>query len=207
MNSLHHFDHQIIPHSALASVFKDYARPNDKISRLTHQGSLISLKKGLYALSGNLAPPKELVANHLYGPSYVSAQWGLSYYGLLTERVIEVTSMCLGRSRHVENALGRFNYHALPAHYYSLGQTSIRQQQNAFLMATPEKALCDLLVSTRNLRLQSISAMTSYLLDDLRLDEDELVALDAQVIRQFAEADYKKSLLTTLAGTLEALHD
>lgn len=207
MNSLANFDHQIIPHSALASVFSDYARPNDKINRLTHQGSLISLKKGLYALSGNLAPPKELVANHLYGPSYVSCQWALSYYGLLTERVIGVTSMCLGRSKQVENVLGRFSYHALPLHYYALGQTSIRQQQNAFLMATAEKALCDLLVSARHLRLQSISAMTSYLLDDLRLDEEELAELDSLAVRKFTEAGYKKNLLTTLADTLEALHD
>lgn len=207
MNTLSILQHQVIPHSTLSALLSDYSRPNAKISRLTHQGELIALKKGLYALSGNQSPPKELIANHLLGPSYVSRQWALSYYGLLTERVIEVTSMCIGRSKDFENALGRFSYHAIPAHYYSLGQTSIVQADSAFVMATPEKALCDLILSVRNLRLQSIEAMLVYLLEDLRLDEEDLAKLDIESIHHFTQANYKAAMLTKLADALEVLHD
>ena len=207
MKPLASLEHQVIPHSTLLALVSEYARPNAKIHNLKQQGELVSLKKGLYALPDDKAPSKELIANHLLGPSYVSRQWALSYYGLLTERVIEVTSMCIGRSKHIDNTLGRFSYHAVPAHYYSLGQTSVIQTNNAFMMATPEKALCDLLVSVRNLRLQSTPAMLAYLLDDLRLDEDDLADLNIQAIRSFIQAGYKTALLTKLADALEVLHD
>ncbi|PWQ92519.1 type IV toxin-antitoxin system AbiEi family antitoxin domain-containing protein [Leucothrix pacifica] len=207
MEALAVFENQVIPYSALSAILDSYARPNDKINRLTKQGKLIALKRGLYALSDQHSPPKELIANHLFGPSYVSRQWALSYYGLLSERVVEVTSMCIGRSRQFENELGRFSYHAIPAHYYSLEQTSIQQGNSAFLMATPEKALCDLLLSIRHLRLQSTSAVLSYLSDDLRLNEAELAKLDTRAIRSFAQAGYKVALLNTLADALEVLHD
>lgn len=207
METLSIFENQVIPYSSLSVMLDDYARPNDKINNLTKQGKLIALKRGLYALSGQHSPPKELIANHLFGPSYVSRQWALSYYGLLSERVVEVTSMCIGRSKQFENDLGRFSYHAIPAHYYSLGQTSIQQGSSAFLMATPEKALCDLLLSIRHLRLQSTSAVLTHLTDDLRLDEDDLAELDTRAIRSFTQAAYKAPLLNTLADALEVLHD
>lgn len=207
MESLSTFENQVIPYSALSAMLGDYSRPNDKINRLTKQGKLLTLKRGLYALSGQQSPSKELIANHLFGPSYVSRQWALSYYGLLSERVVEVTSMCIGRSKQFENDLGRYSYHAIPAHYYSLGQTSIQQGSSAFLMATPEKALCDLLLSIRQLRLQSKSAVLTYLLDDLRLDDDGLEDLNTDVIRSFAQAVYKAPLINTLADALEMLHD
>ena len=207
MENLSSLQYQVIPYSTLLAFVHGYSRPNAKIHNLRQQGKLIPLKKGLYALPGKQAPTKELIANHLLGPSYVSRQWALSYYGLLTERVVEVTSMCIGRSKQFDNALGRFSYHAVPAHYYSLGQTSTLQADSAFMMATPEKALCDLLISVRNLRLQSASAMLAYLLEDLRLDEDDLSELNIQPIQSFMKANYKTTTLAKLADALEVLHD
>ena len=207
MEALSTLTRQVIPHSTLTSLLKDYARPNDKINRMSHQGDLIALKKGLYALTDTRSPSKELIANHLSGPSYVSRQWALAYYGFMTEQVTEVTSMCIGRSQQFENALGRFSYHAIPAHYYSLGLCSEQQQDSAFIIATREKALCDLLISTRYLRLQSKSAVLRYLLENLRLDEDDLLTLEPQAIAAFIDAGYKINLLTQLIGALEILHD
>ena len=106
-----------------------------------------------------------------------------------------------------ENALSRFNYLGIPAHYYSLGLRSEQQQDSAFIIASCEKALCDLLVSVRYLRLQSSSAVLHYLLDDLRLDEDDLSTLDAQTISSFVEAGYKTTLLIQLVKALEVLND
>ena len=81
------------------------------------------------------------------------------------------------------------------------------QTDSAFMMATPEKALCDLLISVRNLRLQSAPAMLTYLLEDLRLDEDDLLELNIQSIQSFIEAGYKTTMLAKLADALEVLHD
>ncbi len=163
MNHLESLANPVINHATLTSVLGSYARPNDKISELIAKHQLVPLKRGLYLIENSQQSALELIANHLHGPSYVSRHWALSYYGLLTEHVSVVTSMCIGRSRQSETARGSFHYQAIPASYYSVGIDSIQQDKIAFMMATPEKALADLLVSTRKLRIQSSSAMMNYL--------------------------------------------
>lgn len=195
----------ILNHASLVAMLGDYSRPNDKISELIAKHELLSLRRGLYLVAEAQLPSKELIANHLFGPSYVSRHWALSYYGLLTERVSSVTSMCLGRSRKMETSQGLFHYQAIPSAYYSVGINSIQQGNIAFMMASPEKALADLLVSTKGLRIQSTSAMLSYLLDDLRLDEEDLEELDVSQFQYFAEQGYKTILLRELAKAIEGL--
>ena len=73
------------------------------------------------------------------------------------------------------------------------------------MIATPEKALADLLVSTRKLRIQSSSAMMSYLEDDLRLDHDDLIELDAACFYNFAQQGYKSNMLACLGKAIESL--
>src|SRR5688572_9123494 len=91
------FSGQLITHQLLRSLLKDYKRPNDKIHELQKSGILQPLKKGLYiagpSLNTNRLPEPLLIANHILGPSYVSADTALSYYGLIPERVYEITSM------------------------------------------------------------------------------------------------------------------
>ena len=207
MNQLQSLDNPVINHATLISVLGSYARPNDKISELIAKHQLVPLKRGLYLIADSQQSSLELIANHLYGPSYVSRHWALSYYGLLTEHVPVVTSMSIGRSRRSETARGSFHYQAIPASYYSVGIDSIQQDKIAFMMATPEKALADLLVSTRKLRIQSSSAMMSYLEDDLRLDSDHLIKLDASCFYDFAQQGYKSNMLAYLGKAIENLRD
>lgn len=77
-----------VPHSTVASLLRDYQRPNDKISESLAQQKLIPIKCGLYvvspALTGGLVS-LPLVANALYGPSYVSLEFALSHHGSTAE--------------------------------------------------------------------------------------------------------------------------
>jgi len=205
MNHLESLVNPVINHATLTSILGSYARPNDKISELIAKHLLVPLKRGLYLIADSQQPSLELIANHLHGPSYVSGHWALSYYGLLTEQVSVVTSMCLGRSRQVKTVRGSYHYQAIPASYYSVGIDSIQQDKIAFMMATPEKALADLLVSTRKLRIQSSSAMMSYLEDDLRFDSDDLAKLDACCFYDFAQQGYKSNMLVYLGKAIESL--
>jgi len=181
-----------------------YARPNDKISELVRVGTLTRLKKGLYTLSDNPQLSRELVANHLHGPSYVSCHWALSYYGLLPEAVTSVSSVCIDRAREYSNSLGRFTYHSVPKNYYKFGLTIQGSELSAFVIATPTKALCDLLVTTRLIRIQSIRAMQEYLFDDLRLDEADVGALDLQVVDDCRSAQYKSQMLSHLSKSISS---
>ena len=70
------------------------------------------------------------------------------------------------------------------------------------MMAESEKALCDTLVTTRNLRIQSRKAMLSYLLEDLRLEEYSLTGLRIEQVEQHARAGFKSELLHHLATAI-----
>ena len=201
---LKQYEQQVISHSALLSELAGYARPNDKISELVRTGTLTRLKKGLYTLSDNPLLSRELVANHLHGPSYVSCHWALSYYGLIPEAVASVSSVCIDRAREYSNSLGRFTYHSVPARYYKFGLTSQGSGLSAFVIATPTKSLCDLLVTTRKIRIQSPRAMQEYLFDDLRLDEADVGSLDLQVVNDCRSVQYKSQMLRHLSQSIES---
>jgi len=71
-------------------------RPRDKISDLLKKGTIIRVKKGLYVFGeDNRKKPysKEILANLIYGPSYISLDYALQYHGLIPERVEAVTSV------------------------------------------------------------------------------------------------------------------
>lgn len=205
MNHLESLTNPVLNHATLASILDNYKRPNDKISELIAKHKLISLKRGLYLIADSQQSSLELIANHLYGPSYVSRHWALSFYGLLSEQVTVITSMCIGRSRQIETTLGVFDYQTIPANYYSVGIESIQQDNIAFMIAAPEKALADLLVSTRKLRIQSVGAMISYLEDDLRLERDDLADLNVSRFYDYAKQGYKSNLLENLGKAIEDL--
>jgi len=178
---LERYEQQVISHSALLSELAGYARPNDKISELVRVGALTRLKKGLYTLSDN---PQ--------------------LYGLLPEAVSSVSSMCIDRAREYSNSLGRFTYRSVPTNYYKFGLTSQGSELSAFVIATPTKALCDLLVTTRLIRIQSIRAMQEYLFDDLRLDEADVGALNPQLVNDCRSAQYKSQMLSLLSKSIES---
>lgn len=198
------YEQQVISHSALMQELVAYARPNDKISELVKAGTLTRLKRGLYTLSDNPHLARELVANHLYGPSYVSCHWALHYYGLLPEAVSCVSSICIDRAREYSNALGRFNYQPVPANYYKFGLSSQGSGLSAYVIASPTKALCDLIVTTRHIRIQSIRAMQEYLFEDLRLHEADVGALDIEVVNNCLTSQYKSQMLSHLSKSIES---
>ena len=75
----------------------------------------------------------------------------------------------------------------------------------SFLMASPEKALCDKVLLTRNLNAFNVAAMRAYLLEDLRMEPDALAALDARIIQQCFEAGHKQRQLAALLTALETM--
>lgn len=194
-------------HGALLPVLQDYRRPNDKIAEWLRQGTLVPLKRGQYVRGGaGAAPCLPLVANHLYGPSCVSLDYALAWHGLIPERVHEVTSVCTGRGRIIDNPLGRFSYSRLPAAVYPCGitQASVSAQET-FLIASPAKALCDKLMLTPRLRASSRAAMQRFLFDDLRLDADALRGLDLDILRAYAACGSKTAHLRALLHCVEAM--
>lgn len=184
-----------------------YRRPNDKISEWLADQSLIAIKRGLYVCNPSrthnpLSLP--LIANQLYGPSYVSLDYALSHYGLIPEAVHQITSVTTRRAKTYDTPLGRFSYERLALRVYPLGIVSTRNEAgHYYLMASREKALCDKLIQTPNLALTSPSALLSYLNQDLRLDIDQLADFDQGLVRDIAAAGVKTRVLENLSRLLE----
>lgn len=104
----------------LSGILKDYKRPYDKLDELVKQNILIQVKRGFYIPSAqlNVAQPEPfLLANHLYGPSYVTSDSALFYYGLIPEQVFEVTSVTSDAAKNLTTPVGRFSYLHLPLPY------------------------------------------------------------------------------------------
>jgi len=196
--------HNIPVNSAVLKAFMSHLKyPKNKISDMEKNGELIRLKKDLYVNNG-VAISKELIANHLYGVSYISLETALSYYGMIPERVYTVRSMTTKRSKTFSSPLGNFEYKTVSVDYFCIGlQQETIKNQYAFLIATPTKAVCDMIVSTPNLRLQSVKAMQSYLTEDLRIDFDTLNTLDKDIVGQCVEVGKKKGELGLLLNFLK----
>jgi predicted transcriptional regulator of viral defense system len=207
MKSIKQFGIIPIDFSALASVFDDHKFPKDKISNLEKKGDLIRLKKGSYVVSTkihNQPISNELIANHLYGPSYVSFESALSFYNLIPERVHTIRSMTIKRSRKFSNSLGNFEYISASKKYYEIGiGQNIINNEYAYLIASPEKALCDIIVATHRLRIQSVKAMQIYLEEDMRMDFSVIEQFNIEIIKQCIATGKKKTELIQLYELLK----
>lgn len=192
----------------LQSYFSDYANPRARITRLVRQGELYRLKRGLYirAESARDAFVQGKAANRIYGPSYVSFAYALRWYGMIPEHAAHLTSATFnkGRKKRYDTPAGSFFYQDVPAAAYPYGIWLTGEPHNRFLMAGPEKALCDELYRISAIR--SIQGIKDVLFKDLRLDPGEFARLDKKVLSNFS-ACYHSVTLNTFAKFLERNRD
>lgn len=201
---------QPLPHQLLVSILKEYQRPNDKIYQLIKDGVLQSIKKGLYVvgpkLNRNGGPEPFLLANHILGPSYVSVETALSYHGLIPERVYEIASMTTKAPRKFKTPLGNFTYTRLPLPYYAFGIRSEKLADNQYAMvASPEKALCDKIITTSGLLLRSKKAAKEFLLENMRMDEEVLKQLNIKEMATWIKGSLKEESLSMVVNAIQEL--
>lgn len=206
---LFEFREELLTRQVILSLLKDYSRPNDKISELTKSGWLISLKNGLYVpgpASKIQGPELMLIANHLCGPSYVSMESALSYWGMIPERVYETTSVTVKPSRIYKTELGRFSYRSSPLPYYSLGIRTIElSKRQSVMIASPEKAICDKIAFTSGVNLRSVKQTLEFLISDLRIDENSIKNINKENIQSISLLAPKKSSLAMLIKSISEI--
>ncbi len=207
MINLDQFRNTPVDYATLVTLLRDYRFPKDKIAAMEKQQQLIRIKKGLFVVAqqeGTSPISRELIANHLYGPSYVSLESALSYHNLIPERVYRVRSVTMKRFKMYDTPLGVFEYRTVSPEYFSIGiQQQVTQDNTAFLIASPEKALCDLIVLSSGLRLQSSKAVKIYLEENLRIDLFENRSWNTEIISQCMEVGKKKMALSQLLKLLK----
>jgi hypothetical protein len=165
------------------------------------------IKRGLYVAGPGITSSKPdpfLIANHILGPSYVSLESALSYHGLIPEKVFEISSVTAKATRTFSTPLGVYSYIRLPLPYYSYGIRSIEiDSKHRFLIASPEKALFDKIITTAGVEFRSKTSVLTYLENDLRIDIDALKQLDIAAIKSWIPASPKKDTLTMFTDTIQ----
>lgn len=190
----------------IESCYQPLGAPSKKIQSLEKEGDLIRLKRGLYVVNPEISGmpiSAPLCANHIYGPSYVSLRWALRWYGLIPEQVHRMTSTTIKRSRSFETPVGFFDYYQVKPSYFSIGLRIVQEEGISFMMATPEKALCDFILYDSYLPNRSLKGLHQYLEEDLRLDMDELANFDVEIIESCAAQGGKKSILDNLIKIIQ----
>lgn len=118
-----------------------------RLSRWVQKGKLIRLKKGKYVLpelyrKNTISP--YAISNELVGPSYVSLETALEYYGMIPERVVSIQGITPRQTNAWQNEFGHFSYHHIKQERF-FGYDKVQlSDDESFLCATPEKALIDL---------------------------------------------------------------
>ena len=193
----------------LMPLLAEYKRPNDKIARWLASGDLVPLRKGLYVLGqGWRTAPLSLplVANVLFGPSYVSLEFALSAHGLIPESVAVVTSVTTRRGREIDTPLGLFSYTHLPWPLYGVDMRMEKTPDGtSFLMASPTQAVCDLVVLSKRFHKSGVKAMREFLFEDMRIDPEIIATLNKDIIAQSIAVGRKSRQLQALLACVESL--
>ncbi len=117
----------------------------NQLSRWQAQGLIVKLKRGMYMLNKDdrrVEPGRPFIANQLHAPSYVSLEYALNFYGLIPERVADVTSITTKKTMRFSTPEGMFIYqHIKPAAFR--GFKAFKEAGLSFFMALPEKAVVD----------------------------------------------------------------
>lgn len=181
--------------SALRQLHKGASASLDRdIQNWTKKGVLVSLKRGLYTLSLFVNGEKdrgafiEYIANRSVQPAYLSCDYVLQKYGLLTEAIFAITSVTTKSTRAFQNELGYFKFYSISPRFFA-GFIRKPYGDNTILIATKAKALFDYIY----LRQHMFADFTKNEVDELRINHDELTSKDKRELgKWFRSCDTRK---------------
>jgi predicted transcriptional regulator of viral defense system len=185
---------------------KEYESYNDilgKLGREVKSGKLIPIIRGLYETDKNT--PGYLLASYIYGPSYLSFEYALGYYGLIPERVSTYTSASFNKhkTKRYITEFGNYTYKDIPKHVFPYEVNAIEENGYVYHIATKEKALCDKLYDLKPVT--SVDDLRRLLFIDLRIDEASFALLDQRKLSALIKK-YKSTNLTLLSKLITEDH-
>lgn len=117
------------------------------VKRAIANGEIIHIRRGLYCIAPKYQKVSinlHALAQHIYGPSYISLESALSWHGWIPEAVYTFTSVSFKKSKEFKTPLGMFSYTRVPQKvFYTSVKRLTDEAGNIFLIASPMKALAD----------------------------------------------------------------
>jgi len=141
----------------------------NNLSRWEKKGYIIRLRQGYFAFPEykSKADYALYFANRIYRPSYISLHSALSFYGMIPEAVVQISSVTSLKTAYFVNEFGEYSYKTIKEDLMFGYDLKPMADGRTMQFATPEKALLDLLYLYPFYN-------TGKELEDLRLDEDYL---------------------------------
>lgn len=154
---------------------------HSQLSDWKKKGLLRYAKRGIFVLPNSKIDPYILANDINY--SYISLEYALSYYQMIPDIAQAITSISKERNEKINNEFGSFLYQKISKDLFA-GYILFKSEKESryFRMATPEKALFDLV----------------YLRQDLQTKND----FDS--LRLTLPKDFKISKIKKFAGLVKA---
>ena len=152
----------------------DFDRNN--LTRWVKRGYLVRLRQGYFAFSEYKDKPdySRYFANRIYRPSYISLHTALSFYGMIPEAVVQITSVTSLKTASFANDFGEYSYKHVKENLMFGYELKLMADNRTIQFATPEKALLDLLYLypfyDSEQELEELRLDEDYLHDDLNKD-------------------------------------
>jgi len=166
------------------------------LSRLARRKKIIPLKRGFYVSRqylDNLEKKNlfndylEFITNILYSPSYLSLEYVLSEYNILSESSYNFTAITKNKTNKFKNEFGIFGYHHLKDELFN-GFDIIENNDFLIYKATKVKALFDFLYLRKNI------LINKEIIDALRLNLDNFNKKDIIEFKKFVILENSKKM-------------
>lgn len=152
--------------------------PLSTIKYNTKVGKIIRLKRGIYVMEefvkrtkyqGRFEDYLEFLSARLLSPSYLSLEYMLSKYALLSESPFALTAITIKTPRVIKNSLATFTYSNIKGDLFC-GFYPIKKGYFEIKCATKAKALFDFLY----LKKRTLKVINKDVLQELRLNLEDL---------------------------------
>ncbi len=193
INIIQNIDTPYLTTEFLLEKFNNYSYPRDKLKNLVKEKELIHVCQGIYLPGSDYRRfySKKVLAGIIYGPSIISFEYALFFYGLIPERVETITSLCFKRNKLFQTPVGKFTYQYITPKKFPIAISYEQTELGNFFIATPEKALCDLAYFQK---IENDNLALEYIIDDLRISEKNLCQFNAKLLLELKMSYSKKSV-------------
>lgn len=171
-----------------------------KIKRAVANGLLIRVRQGLYCLGEDLRqekPHSYVLADRIYGPSFISLESALSYHGLIPEGVKVISSVTGRRRNYFSTPLGDYFYSKVPPNNFMLSVQRVVEGNAVFFMASPWRAITDYVYCYKK-NWRSILP----LVDSLRIDPEAIPKLTQVEAHELMEYYNRHRISQFLSGVI-----
>lgn len=188
-NNLDYLDAQLLfTKESLRQWEKNEDSLSFNIKYWTKKKLIIPLKKGIYILSSRFEKEtnkdlyREYLANKIYEPSYLSCEYVMSKYGLLTEEVYGVSSITTKKTKTFTNTLGRFKYYSMQPKFF-FGYEVVPFYTANILIAKKSKAVLDYLY----LRFRRNAVISQKSIEEMRINWENMDKKEFMELVQYSK--------------------